>query len=84
VIGGTIEARHQRGFARAFPIRSSCVSPQASSIGLVGSPVVPRFVESAAANKEPQSIVIMLGQQRAVLAVNVTGNIYGTALDGAS
>jgi len=73
--GRAVETEGEGCVARGIPVAAGGVAPEAGSVGLVGCAVVARLVETAAAHKEPQRVADVLGEEQAILTVDVAGDV---------
>jgi hypothetical protein len=77
-----IKTQRECALSRGVPVGPGRVTPKARAVLLIGSPVVAVFVEARAAQKQAQRAELAIGEEQAILAVDVGGLIDGAALDG--
>ena len=77
---GTVKTQ-QRGIATwPVPIAAGGIAPEASSVGLEWGAVTARFIHAAAADEETKRSTIVVGDEEAILAVQVRCDVDRTAL----
>lgn len=82
VLGGPVEAHAEDAVVGALPVAAGRVAPDARRIGLVGSAVVAGVVESVGTNEDAKRALMVLGEDQAILAMNVARDVDRTALKG--